>query len=169
MVSGFTRQEALALTGISSGRLSYLDRTGLVVPEKFGNSKHPKVIYSWQQVLEIKTIERLREKLSLQEIRKVLEFLKLKEHKPSFFVHSLVFVNAQLYLIEDLKDFGLMVLEASGKNQGQVAIQEVGSVGDVIADLWKEAQKHHVLDFDKRSGVLLNDLEYQENVAGGVS
>lgn len=168
MVSGFTRQEALALTGISSGRLSYLDRTGLVVPKKFGNPKHPKVVYTWQQVLEIKTIERLREKLSLQEIRKVLEFLKLKEHKPSFFVHSLVFVNAQLYLIEDLKDFGLIVLEASGKNQGQVAIQEVGPVGDVVAELWKEAQKHHVLDFDKRSGIFLNEATYQQLVAGEV-
>lgn len=169
VVSGFTRQEALALTGISSGRLSYLDRTGLVVPEKFGNPKHPKVVYTWQQVLEIKTIERLREKLSLQEIRKVLEFLKLKEHTPSFFIHSLVFVNAQLYLIEDLKDFGLLVLEASGNNQGQVAIQKVGPVGDVMAELWKEAQKHHVLDFDKRSGIFLNDLAYQELVAGEVN
>ena len=169
VVSGFTRQETLALTGISSGRLSYLDRTGLVVPEKFGNPKHPKVVYSWQQVLEIKTIERLREKLSLQEIRKVLEFLKLKEYKPSFFVHSLVFVNSQLYLIEDLKEFGLIVLEASGSNQGQVVIHEVGPVGDVIAELWKEAQKHHVLDFDKRSGISLNETAYQEIVVGEVN
>lgn len=166
MIGGFTRQEALALTGISSGRLSYLDRTKLVLPIKFGNPKHPKVVYSWQQVLEIKTIERLREKLSLQEIRKVLEFLKLKEHKPSFFLHSLVFVNSQLYLIEDLKDFGSIVLEASGKNQGQVVIQEVGPIGDTIAELWKEAQKHHVLDFDKRFGISLSSVEDREILAG---
>jgi DNA-binding transcriptional MerR regulator len=168
MASGFTRQETIALTGISSGRLSYLDRTELVVPEKFGNPKHPKVVYSWQQVLEIKTIERLREKLSLQEIRKVLEFLKLKEHKPSFFAHSLVFVNSKLYLIEDLQDFGSTVLEASGSNQGQVVIQEVGPVGDVISELCKEAQAHHVLDFDKRSGISSNNSAYQEMVAGEV-
>ena len=137
VVSGFTRQETLALTGISSGRLSYLDRTRLVAPGKFGNPKHPKVVYSWQQVLEIKTIERLREKLSLQEIRKVLEFLKLHGYKRSFFVHSLVFVNSQLYLIEDLKDFGLIILEASGSSRGQVVIQEVGPVGDVITEFWR--------------------------------
>ncbi|MDX2255475.1 MAG: hypothetical protein NW214_08170 [Pseudanabaenaceae cyanobacterium bins.39] len=46
MASGFTRQETIALTGIDSGRLSYLDRTKLVVPLKFGNPKHPKVVYS---------------------------------------------------------------------------------------------------------------------------
>ncbi len=168
MFSGFTRQETLALTKISSGRLSYLDRTVLVVPRKFGNLKHPKVVYSWQQVLEIKTIERLREKLSLQEIRKVLAFLKLKEHKPSFFAHSLVFVNSQLYLIEDVKDFGLTILEASGNNQGQVVIQQIGPVGDVITELCQEALKHQVLDFDKRSGIDLNDAAYQKILAGGV-
>ncbi|MBC6434693.1 MerR family transcriptional regulator [Nostoc sp. HG1] len=74
----------MALTGISSGRLSYLDRTELVVPEKFGNHQHPKVVYKWQQILEIKTIERLRQKLSLQEIRKVLYFLKSTNYEYSF-------------------------------------------------------------------------------------
>lgn len=154
MVSGFTRQETIALTGIGSSRLSYLDRTGLVAPRKFGNSKHPRVIYRWEQVLEIKTIERLREKLSLQEIRKVLEFLRARNHKPSIFAHSLVFVNSQLYLVEDVKDFGLTVLEASGKNKGQVVIREVGPVGDVITELYKEAEKHQVLDFDKRVSLI---------------
>lgn len=154
MVSGFTRQETIALTGISSSRLSYLDRTGLIVPQKFGNSKHPKVVYRWEQVLEIKAIERLREKLSLQEIRKVLDFLRSRHHKLSFFTHSLVFVNSQLYLIEDVQNFGLIVLEASGKNQGQVVIREVGTVGDVISELYREAEKHKVLDFEKRVGLV---------------
>ena len=154
MLSGFTRQETIALTSISSSRLSYLDRTGLIIPKKFGNSSHPKVIYTWKQVLEIKTIQRLREKISLQEIRKVLNFLREKNHKISLFTHTLVFVNKQLYLIEDLEKFGLTVLEASGNNQGQVVIKEVGAVGDVISELFKEAEKHQVLDFDKRISVI---------------
>ena len=155
MLHGFTRQETISLTGISSSRLSYLDRTDLVNPQKFGNSKHPKVIYTWEQVLEIKTIERLREKISLQEIRKVLNFLREKNHKISFFTHTLVFVNQQLYLIEDLEKFGLTILEASGNNKGQVVIKEVGAVGDVISELFKEAEKHQVLDFDKRVSVIV--------------
>jgi DNA-binding transcriptional MerR regulator len=155
MTSGFTRQEAIALTGIDSGRLSYLDRTKLVVPVKFGNSKHPKVVYSWQQVLEIKTIERLREKLPLQEIRKVLKFLKERDYEPDFFVHNLVLVNTNLYLIEDIREFGLAVLEASGENKGQVVIHEVGEIGDIITELMREAEKHHVLDFEKRAGIAL--------------
>lgn len=153
MVSGFTRQETIALTGIDSGRLSYLDRTKLIVPQKFGNPKHPKVVYRWQQVLEIKTIERLREKLPLQEIRKVLKFLQERDYESSFFVHNLVLVNTKLYLVEDLRDFGLTVLEASGENKGQVVIHQVGAIGDIIAELAKEAEKHYVLDFEKRAGI----------------
>lgn len=162
MASGFTRQETIALTGISSGRLSYLDRTQLVVPVKFGNPRHPKVVYSWQQVLEIKTIERLREKLPLQEIRKILEFLKERDHQPTFFAHRLVFVNDQLFLIEDLREFGLRVLEASGDGKGQVVIHEVGTIGDIIAELTREAERHHVLDFEKRAGILSADLKVCE-------
>jgi DNA-binding transcriptional MerR regulator len=155
MTNGFTRQETICLTGIDSGRLSYLDRTKLVMPLKFGNPKHPKVVYSWQQVLEIKTIERLREHLTLQEIRKVLIFLKEYDYEPSFFVHKLVLVNSQLYLVEDIRQFGLSVLEASGANRGQVVIHEVGAIGDIISELMSEAEKHHVLDFEKRVGLAL--------------
>jgi hypothetical protein len=155
MTSGFTRQETIVLTGIDSGRLSYLDRTKLVVPMKFGNPKHPKVVYRWQQVLEIKTIERLREKLPLQEIRKVLTFLKERDYEPAFFVHNLVLVNTKLYLIEDLRAFGLTVLEASGENKGQVVIHEIGTIGDIMSELAREAEKHYVLDFDKRAGIAL--------------
>lgn len=155
MVSGFTRQETICLTRISSGRLSYFDRTEFVVPQKFGNTKHPKVVYTWRQVLELKTIESLRERLSLQEIRKVLKFLTERNHEPSFFVHNLVFVNTQLYLVEDLRDFGLTVLEASGQNKGQVVIYEVGAIGDIITEMRKDAERHHVLDFEKRAGLAL--------------
>jgi hypothetical protein len=155
MTSGFTRQEAIALTGIASGRLSYLDRTRLVVPQKFGNAKHPQVVYSWRQVLELKTLEVLRAKLSLQEIRNVLDFLVKSNYEPSFFVHNLVFVNNQLYLVEDLRDFGLTVLEASGHNQGQVIIHQVGVIGDIITEMRKDAERHYVLDFEKRAGLAL--------------
>lgn len=165
MLNGFTRQETIALTGISSSRLSYLDRTNLVTPRKFGNPKRPKVVYGWKQILEIKTIERLRENLSLQEIRKVLSFLKERDYKTKFFKHNLVFVNSQLYLLEDWHNFGLTVLEASGKNKGQVVIREVGAVGDIISELWQEAHKHQILDFDKRAGDIPKAKQDRKNLA----
>lgn len=156
MTEGFERQEVIAMTGAKPGNLSYLDSTKLVVPRKDGNSKRPRVVYSVEQVLEIKIIERLRERLSLQEIRKVLHFLREKNYQPSIFSCNLVFIGKQLYLIENMNDFGVRVLEASGKNKGQVVIHEVGSIGDVIAELRNEARQKQILDFDKRAkGTLL--------------
>jgi DNA-binding transcriptional MerR regulator len=150
MTSGFTRKETLNMTGISSGRLSYLDRTGLIVPEKHGNPKHPTVIYDCKQILEIKIISRLRERLSLQEIRKVLDFLKERNYEPSLFKCNLVFIGSQLYLIENWAEFGHIVLEASGKNKGQIVINQVGTIGEMLSELRKEAAENHVPDFDKR-------------------
>lgn len=150
MDRGFTRQEVLSLTSLTSGRLSYLDRTGLVTPNKVGNPKRPKVIYSLEQILQIKVIERLREKLSLQEIRKVISFLEEQEYSPSLFTSKLVLVDSQLYLIENWEKFGTFVLEASGKNKGQIVIHQIGKIGEVLSELRTKAEKNHVLDFDKR-------------------
>ncbi|MFN5865121.1 MAG: hypothetical protein ACK451_24855, partial [Pseudanabaena sp.] len=99
--------------------------------------------------------ERLRENLTLQEIRTVLVFLKEHDYEPSLFAHKLVLVTSQLYLVKDLRHFGLTVLEASGVNKGQVVIHEVGAIGDIITELFREAEKHHVLDFEKRAGLAL--------------
>ncbi len=146
------------MTGAKPGNLSYLDRTGLIIPAKEGNLKRPTVIYSVEQVLQIKIIERLREKLSLQEIRKVLKFLHGRNYKPSLFSCNLVLIGEQAYLIEDERDFGFRVLEASGKNKGQVVIHEIGPIGDVITELRRQAQDS-VLDFDKRAkGTLLEKV-----------
>lgn len=150
MVQGFTRQETIALTGTKSGKLSYLDSTGLVVPKKIGSSKRPKVFYSAEQVLQLKVMQRLRERLSLQEIRKVIAFLKERNYKHSLFECNLVFIGDQLYLIEDWQNFGMMVLEASGKNKGQVAIHQIGAIGEVFSELQREAERNAVPDFPKR-------------------
>jgi DNA-binding transcriptional MerR regulator len=150
MASGFTRQEALSLTGITSGKLSYLDVTGLVVPGKTGNIKRPVVIYSVGQIIDLKVIGRLREKLSLQEIRKVLDFLKERNYEHSLFTCNLIFVDSELYLIEDWEEFGTKVLKASGRNKGQVIIHQIGRIGEILTDLRAEAAKSRVLDFEKR-------------------
>jgi DNA-binding transcriptional MerR regulator len=160
MKSGFTRQEVLSMTGSKPGNLSYWDATQLIEPEKYGNPKKPTVIYNAEQVIQIKIIERLREHLSLQEIRKVLDFLKEQDYEPSIFKSQLVFIEDELYLVEDFSEFGNHVLQASGKNKGQIVIHEVGRIGDVIKELREEAERHNVLDFNKRvQGTLLEKIE----------
>ncbi|MDF5718193.1 MAG: hypothetical protein PUP93_31085, partial [Rhizonema sp. NSF051] len=97
MTSGFNRQEAIILTEVTSSKLSYLDSINLVSPEKFGNPKHPKVIYSWQKIIKIKIIDRLKEKLSSQEIQIVLDFLHSRDYVSLSFYYTLVFIDKDLY------------------------------------------------------------------------
>lgn len=159
MLGGFTRQEVMRMTGAKPGNLSYLDRTKLVEPCKEGNPKRPtSVVYTVEQVLQIKIIERLRERLSLQEIRRVLKFLADRGYKPSLFNCNLFMIGNQVYLVENDCDLGIQVREASGKNKGQIVIHDIGPIGDVIAELRKEGSEG-VIDFPKRAqGTLLEAI-----------
>lgn len=69
----FPRRHAVVLARSSPGRLAYLEKTGIVVPQRAG---HPprEVLYSWEQILEIRAISRLRQHLSFQTIRKILQY-----------------------------------------------------------------------------------------------
>ena len=150
LINGFTRQEVMSLTGITSGKLTYWDETGLVAPDKIGNPKRPTVIYSWQQLLQLRLIDSLRSKLSLQEIRKVLTFLEERNYSPSLFDCKLVFIESELYLIEDWKEFGTFVLKASGRNKGKLINQELDPIKTVLQGLRENSINNHVIVFDKR-------------------
>ena len=149
-MNGFTRQETIALTGLKPGKISYWDKTGLVPPQKFGNPKKPKVVYSWQQVLKLKLISRLREKLSLQETRKVIDFLEGENYSPSIFECRIFVVNSEAYLIHNINELGEIVVKASGGDRGKVMIQELEPFKTVLANLREEANNNKVLDFEKR-------------------
>jgi hypothetical protein len=42
----FSRQQAIELSGLSSGQLSRLDKSGIVEPKKLGSTAHPTVLYT---------------------------------------------------------------------------------------------------------------------------
>lgn len=98
-MDGFTRQEALALTQTTSSRLAYLDRTSVVVPQKFGNSKKPTVIYTWEQLLEIRAIADLRKQISLQMVRKLVSFLDENGLDPTLHDKPLVATPNEVFLV----------------------------------------------------------------------
>ena len=150
MINGFTRQEVMSLTGITSGKLTYWDETGLVTPDKIGSSRKPTVIYSWQKLLQLRLIDSLRSKLSLQEIRKVLVFLEEINYSPSLFECKLVFLESKLYLIENWEEFGTLVLKASGRNKGQLVIHELDPIKTVLKGLRENAINNHIIDFERR-------------------
>lgn len=151
MMEGFTRQETLALTQSTSSRLAYLDRTNVVVPEKYGNPKKPTVIYSWEQVLEIRTIANLRKQISLQMVRKLVQFLD--EHGLDITLHDkhLVATPKEVFLVSpDWTDMPqvMKVADRDGDGLGQLVLLVLPPLNTVIRDIWDAAEKSKVVDFD---------------------
>ncbi len=70
----FPRRHAVVLACSSLGRLAYLEKTGIIVPQRVGLPQRPTVLYSWEQILEIRAISRLRQHLSFQAIRKIIQY-----------------------------------------------------------------------------------------------
>lgn len=136
----FSRQQAIELSGLSSGQLSRFDKTGIVQPRKLGSTAHPTVLYTLNQVLELRTIAALRQKLSMQEIKKVIDYLREHEFEPALFGKFLIFCNDELYWIA-FDDLSEAIVKLSGKNKGQIVLKAVHPIGDVISGLQEEVNQ----------------------------
>jgi DNA-binding transcriptional MerR regulator len=133
----FSRQQALKLTKLSSGQLSRLDKSGVVKPTKLGSESHPVVLYSLNQVLELGVIAALRERLSMQEIRKVVDYIREHGFDKTLLGKFLIFCDDRLYWVQsdELSD---TIIQLSGKNRGQAVLKAVHPIGDALSDLQEE-------------------------------
>jgi DNA-binding transcriptional MerR regulator len=151
VMEGFTRQETLALTGTTSNRLQYLDRSGLVVPERFGNSRKPTVVYTWAQVLEIRAIKNLRQEVSLQTVRKIINLLDQSGFDNSLRDKKIVVLNDEVYwVMPDWSDMPrvMKVADKGDRELGQFMLIVIPPLASVVEEVWDAAQKSEVIDFD---------------------
>ncbi|NMF64698.1 MerR family transcriptional regulator [Brasilonema octagenarum UFV-E1] len=153
---GFTRKETMQLTGCTSSRLAYLEKVGLIIPYRYGtNSGRPTVVFSWEQLLEIRAIRNLRqEDVSLQTVRKIIEFLDQSEYDNRLRNKQLVVVEDEVFWIEqDWSDFGanmptaLKVASKKNKGIGQYVLLVIPPLIDIVKDIWEAAQNSRVIDF----------------------
>jgi hypothetical protein len=151
-MDGFTRQEAIALTKSTSSRLAYLDRVVVVVPEKYGNTKKPTVIYSWEQVLQIRAINDLRKQISLQAIRDIIKSLEENGYDSSLWDKHLVVVNGDIHwVLPDWSDMPKVMQVASKKNKGgfgQLVLVAIPTLNDIVKAVWDTAKRSKVIDFE---------------------
>lgn len=150
-MEGFTRQETLALTQTTSSRLAYLDRTGIIVPQKYGNPKKPTVIYSWEQVLEVRTIAHLRKQISLQMVRQLVIYLD--QHGLDTTLHDKHLVttaNEVFWVSPDWSDMPqiMKVADREGDGLGQLVLLVLPPLNTVIQEIWQAAETSNVVDFD---------------------
>jgi DNA-binding transcriptional MerR regulator len=164
-MSGFTRQETIHLAGCTSSRLAYLEKVGLVIPYRFGNNGRPTVVFSWEQLLEIRAIKNLRkEDVSLQTVRKIIKFLDESGYDNSLRDKQLVVVGDEVFWIkQDWSDFGENIpttVKVAGKNNkevGQYVLLVIPPLIDIVNDIWEAARKSEVVDlrsFEQRAKAL---------------
>jgi len=73
----FSTRDVLQLTGVTARQLQWWDEKHVVVPQREGRNR----IYSTADLVEILVIEELRRRrISLQEVRQVLRFLRKEVH-----------------------------------------------------------------------------------------
>jgi DNA-binding transcriptional MerR regulator len=150
VTQGFTRKEVMALTGLKSGRLSYFDRTQLVQPEKIGDLKHPVVLYTWEQLLELRAIAKLGERLSLQQIRQVIKALQEQGHSKHLYDKPLLFINSSLCIETGRNELGERLLaEVLGKHSGQLVFEWINPLRELIREMENEARSNPAIDFKK--------------------
>lgn len=120
LIKGFTRREVLALTETTSNRLQYLERAELIMPKREGAISRPTVLYSWEQLLEIRAIKNLRQEVSLQTVKKIIQFLDSSGFDDTLRDKQIVVVDEDVFWVRtDWKDFSdhlPPVLKVAGKN-----------------------------------------------------
>ncbi|MGB7444585.1 MAG: MerR family transcriptional regulator [Coleofasciculaceae cyanobacterium] len=155
LIEGFTRLETLALTETTSNRLQYLEKKGLVIPQRIGKSRKPTVIYTWEQILEIRAIKHLRQEISLQAVRKIVEFLNESGFDDSLRDKQIVVIDNEVFWIrQDWQDFpekmpsAVKVAGRSGRGVGQYLLLVIPTLIEIVNEVWEAARKSEVIDLN---------------------
>lgn len=151
LIKGFTRRETLALTGTTSNRLQYLERASLVVPKRVEvGAKKSTVLYTWEQILEIRAIKNLRQEVSLQTIRSIIQFLDEGGFDDTLRDKKLVVIGEEVFWIKlDWSDLPAAMKVAGRQNAGvgQFVIVAFPSLSEIVDEIWKAAKESTVIDF----------------------
>jgi hypothetical protein len=86
LISGFTRKETLILTDCSSAQLTYLETKNLVTPQRLEETGRKTVLFSLNQLIQIKIIRLLKAKSLLSRTKLVMEFLLSQKTNERFTV-----------------------------------------------------------------------------------
>jgi len=154
LVSGFTRQEVIKLAGCTSSRLAYLEKVGLVVPQRVGPSKRPVVLFTWGQLLETRLIKDLRQEVSLHTVRTIVENLNANGCDSGLMDKLMVVMGDEvLWIKDDWADFGENVPKAF-KADGTGTIKRYSMVvlpplSGAVSEIWEAAEKNRTtINFD---------------------
>ncbi len=146
----FTRRETVILTRTSSTRLNYLAKTGVVVPIADADNTAQGFYYTWEQILELRTIRHLRRQVSLQMIRKVLKFLE-GEGCGALHDKCLVIEDGTINWVQPRENTEPQVVQVAARadrHVGQLKLMTIPSLINFADEIWETARSSKVIDFE---------------------
>jgi len=154
-IQGFTRREVIDLAGTTSNRLQYLERADLIIPERIGKTGKPTVLYTWEQLLEIRAIKNLRQEVSLQTVRKIIDFLDKSGFDDTLRDKQMLCIDEEVFWVKQgWSDFTdqmpeiLKVASRGGKGIGQYTLVVIPSLTNLVNEVWEAAQDSVVVDME---------------------
>ena len=146
---GFTRKEIIDLAWTTSNRLQYLERANLITPHRLEKTGRATVLYTLEQLLEIRAIKNLRQSISLQTVRKIIEFLNKSGFDDSLRDKQLICVDEEVYWVnrnwEEMPDI-LKVAAKRGESVGQYTLLVIPALIDIVDEVWEAAEQSNVVD-----------------------
>jgi uncharacterized protein (DUF433 family) len=98
----FTAEQVCSLTGLTARQLAYWDRLKFFAPEHYSDPGKYGRIYSFRDVVGLRTIAQLRETVSLQHLRSLGEWLRdnLTEHEAPWASLRFYVVGKQVVFVD---------------------------------------------------------------------
>lgn len=149
---GFSKRESCILSGLSHDRLTYLDRSGLVTPTRVSlpGYARPVLQYTWAQILELKAIAHLRSDVSLQTIRKIVDFIESHSSDSRLSTKRILVINNEVFWVNpDFSDIPNLMVEMV-KNPGQTSNTGFYMIlPDLQGEIIELAKQSEVIDFNQ--------------------
>lgn len=149
----FTRRETLVLTRMSASQLAYLTKTGIVTPNRVQRAGITRLLYTWEQVLELRAIQHLRRQTSLQTIRKVVDFLARNGgdrtlHNKELIIHPTGDIDWVRPDPAAPSHHIVQVACRANRHVGQIRLVALPPFSELVNEVWAVAQRSKVIDFD---------------------
>jgi hypothetical protein len=157
LLTGFTRQEVIALTSCDANGLAYLEKTGVVNPSRFGSKKKPTVIYSWEQMIAVQLVGELRGTMPASAIKTFALDLAQQDVDNWFQSNCAIIAGDQVLWVElsssshvSKTNAGKVFLAIAAKNRSKITKHSfwvVPALSQVVAQLWAAAKESPAIDF----------------------
>lgn len=147
---GFDRQETMLLASVTSSRLAYLDRQKVIVPQKLGITRKPQIIYSWEQVLQIRMLTYFKQKITLALTKKIVRYFSDVGLIENWGARHLVIIDDEIYPVApDWWDMPTIMLNASFVHNGdEFVVVVLPNIDKIVNEVWQRAIDSDSIDSD---------------------